>query len=62
MSDLAGVIGGTEESAANQNEEVLDIVADYFTILATFVDTSNVTVNSSVSQIHNTVNCFQVRL
>ena len=52
MSDLAEIIGGTEESASNQNEEVLDTVADYFMTLATFVDTSDTPVNSSVSQIH----------
>ena len=46
---LADIIGGTENSTANQNDQVLNQVADYFSTLATFVNASNVTINKTVS-------------
>ena len=46
---LADIIGGTENSTANQNSQVLKQVADYFSTLATFVNDSNVTINKTVS-------------
>lgn len=49
VSDLASIIGETEESTGNQTDKVLDTVADYFTTLTTFINQPNVTSNASVS-------------
>ena len=49
---LANIIGGTENSTANQNAQVLTQVAQYFDSLATFVNDSNVTINETVSCKH----------
>ena len=49
---LANVVGGTENSTANQTDRVLMQVADYFSMLATFVNDSDVTVNKTVSYEH----------
>lgn len=46
---LADIVGGTENSTANQNDQVLKQVADYFSVLATFVNDSNVIINKTVS-------------
>lgn len=49
---LANIVGGTENSTANQNAQVLTQVAQYFDSLATFVNDSNVTINETVSCKH----------
>jgi class 3 adenylate cyclase len=46
---LADIVGGTENSTANQNAQVLTQVAQYFGSLATFINDSNVTINETVS-------------
>ena len=49
---LANIVGGTENSTTNQTDRVLMQVADYFSMLATFVNDSDVTVNKTVSYEH----------
>ena len=49
---LANVVGGTENSTANQTDRVLMQVADYFSMLATFINDSDVMVNKTVSYEH----------
>ena len=46
---LSQVIKQTENDRVEQNSEVLRSVANYFGQLATFVNTSNVTINATVS-------------
>ena len=46
---LAQIINQTERSEDEQSSVVLDTVANYLTELASFVNNSNVTINSSVS-------------
>ena len=56
---LANIVGGTENSTANQNDQVLKQVADYFSTLATFVNDSNVNIDKTVSCEH-TINCNEL--
>ena len=46
---LSQAIGQTENDTVEQNSEVLRSVANYFEDLATFVNSSNVTINATVS-------------
>ena len=48
---LSQVIEQSENSEAEQNNQVLDTVANYFMELATFVNDSNVNISATVS--HN---------
>ena len=49
---LADIVGGTENSTANQNTKVLTQVAQYFNSLATFINDSNVNITETVSCKH----------
>lgn len=49
---LADIVGGTENSTANQNTKVLTQVAQYFDSLATFINDSNVNITETVSCKH----------
>ena len=49
VSMLSQVIETSENSQADQNSEVLSTVANYFTEVATFVNSSMVTINNTVS-------------
>lgn len=46
---LSQAIGQTQNDTVEQNSEVLRSVADYFGELAVFVNSSNVTINATVS-------------
>lgn len=49
---LADIVGGTENSTANQNTKVLTQVAQYFDSLATFINDSNMNITETVSCKH----------
>ena len=51
MSMLSQAVSQTGNNEIEQNEAVLNTVANYFDELAMFVNASNVTVNATVSQI-----------
>ena len=50
MSTLAQIIVQSENNTVEQNSAVLDAVADYSTDLATFVASSSVVINDTVSK------------
>lgn len=58
VAQLSQVIGQTENDTVEQNSEVLRSVAEYFGELAVFVNTSNVTINATVS--HYTISTAQL--
>lgn len=50
MSTLAQIIGQSENNTVEQSSTVLDAVADYSTDLATFVASSDIVINDTVSE------------
>ena len=57
VSTLAQIIGQSENNTVEQNGAVLDAVADYSTDLASFVASSSVIINDSVST--KNISCLQ---
>ena len=55
---LSQAVGQTGDNEIEQNEVVLNTVANYFEELATFVNASNVTVNVTVSQNYHILNSY----
>ena len=49
VSTLAQIIGQSENNTVEQNGVVLDTIADYSSDLATFVASSSVVINDTVS-------------
>lgn len=52
VSVLAQVIEGSVRNENEQNSEVLDTTANYLTDIATFLNSSNETISSTVSIIN----------
>lgn len=58
MASLTQLVSQTANSTVEQNSGVLDTVSNYFGELAIFVNTSNVTINVTVSVIDSyTIYC-----
>ena len=58
VSTFAQIIVQSENNTVEQNSAVLDAVADYSTDLATFVATSNVVINDTVSRYNKKTDCY----